>query len=325
MTKTSNAFSAMLKNNDSLIQTKFDELSNDDSKTININDSKVQLHVLEKLMLVTDYKSARRFVRYNGFLDMSYVTISRSPGGAEVECIANANDLIAQTKSIKWLIILINAIKECDYEKLGTLVHSEKFQEVNFWKPEDEPKAHVRLTIKPRMHAAEPKKLKELEKLFEQVENKGKLPSLENLEKLEEFNEYKLWRDGEHFLNSNFSRLISPNDWKKNRHAQILLAVRHYVAALITNKLKNVQLKVQHMGEVTLHVSEPIEGIMQVLLNEFSGTSNIRICANKHCPTKFFFPEQKSKRKPRSDRHFCSRAGCQKWCHSNGLGPRKKG
>ena len=60
------------------------------------------------------------------------------------------------------------------------------------------------------------------------------------------------------------------------------------------------------------------EAVCFALYEKACGSSTVRTCRNPHCPNPIYIAKSKSgNRKPRSDRHYCSRAGCQSWGYEN--------
>jgi hypothetical protein len=62
------------------------------------------------------------------------------------------------------------------------------------------------------------------------------------------------------------------------------------------------------------------EATCLALYHRVSGASTILACRNPYCPRPLYPASTPSGRKPRSDKRYCPRPGCQRWCYDN-LGP----
>jgi hypothetical protein len=125
--------------------------------------------------------------------------------------------------------------------------------------------------------------------------------------------------DGEEL--DNFMVRISPTeDVHSDRF--IMVCARSYIAVRINELVKGISPEVtvfakakDFKGEFGVHT--PYEAICLALYEKACGGSAVRTCENPHCPNPVYIAKRNSDRKPRSDRHYCYRPGCRKWCYEN--------
>ncbi len=98
---------------------------------------------------------------------------------------------------------------------------------------------------------------------------------------------------------------------------------RYYVSNIITRLVEDIQIELNIQLQAQFIAKTPYQAMSLALFEMASGVSAVKRCKNPHCPQPFFLHKGSGKRKPRSDRYYCDRPGCQKWCHENGYGVRK--
>lgn len=130
-------------------------------------------------------------------------------------------------------------------------------------------------------------------------------------------------------LGSYHPQFFFPSKWKTFPEAQARRIAVSNISEHINILVSPIKMILTDAGTPRFSVRNHTDAMALFLYNQLSGAQGIKICRNPNCPTKFFLPKRKSNRKPRSDRKYCGRPGCQRYCYDHpeiGLGPlRTKG
>ncbi|MBX9877613.1 MAG: hypothetical protein K2Y22_04070 [Candidatus Obscuribacterales bacterium] len=250
--------------------------------------------MLETFVNATDATKLLRYLRRFGLPDRKRIqenqVLSKDLVTEATEILVTANGLLSIAARLRWHLTLMEAVRQADHDYLKLCVQandSEFPEEHPLYKPHRKSKL---LSMSPSPTASA----------------------------------YTDWEDG--LLSSDesekeFERHIEPKEWQgqlRQRNKRLEFT-RRYIAHHINHHLSNVHPTVDFKGKTFFDLKQPIEAMYLELFNQFTGATGIIICKNPNCPKPLFAakPKQKSKRKPRSDRRFCDRAGCQKWYHDN--------
>ena len=118
--------------------------------------------------------------------------------------------------------------------------------------------------------------------------------------------------------------VVSKSEWDRKRFQCQLRFIREMIAFHINSLTADVRSIINPIGlyeELTL--DEQFDAMIWFLRNQFLGGSGVLVCRNPNCPQGFYVPKP-GKRATRSDRKYCGRAGCQRYCYDHkdrGLGP----
>lgn len=246
--------------------------------------------LLHGFLLVRDLGSLLKYFRSFGLPDrreentFPELTVRSFKTNEPIIRLIHTESFLRSAAMLRWLLTVMDAVDRYDHQQLELLVMGKAgLQEFQLINPPKRAKRVIRLTMEPPSNSKE----------------------------------YKDFALAQTMVATDFDLEIRQAEWSGKQKKQRLDFAKKYVAHHINQQLQGVHPAVYFNGKIYFAVTQPIEAMYLELYHRFTGSSGIGICKNPNCPKRFFVIKRKGSRKPRSDRKYCGRPGCQKWCRVN--------
>ncbi len=110
--------------------------------------------------------------------------------------------------------------------------------------------------------------------------------------------EYKDYAVAVQFLSPYSSKYVFPSKWKALPAAPSREIAIQNVSEHINVLMQPIRIMLTTSGTPTFSARNHTDAMALALYNQLSGAQGLKVCRNPNCPTKFYLPKTKSKRKP---------------------------